>query len=171
MLTDQRQHVDMVARLRPKIARQSLWVPGQRPLLVTFIASGLAFERSLTACTLCALEPVSWGPGPAQCGAPPVWVPDDVAEVAGDHEVDVQGVDQLGARQQHRHVAHCVDGVCDQHLQPSMGLIRLKARASIWMKNQRLQHSTLKRRASGFGTHLLLGCLALPWNVKEITCV
>lgn len=123
MLTDQRQHVDMVARLRPKIARQSLWVPGQRPLLVTFIASGLAFERSLTACTLCALEPVSWGPGPAQCGAPPVWVPDDVAEVAGDHEVDVQGVDQLGAGQQHRHVAHRVDRVRDQHLRPRMRLI------------------------------------------------
>ena len=46
----------------------------------------------------------------------PGWVENDVAEVSGDQEVDVHGEDQLGARQQHRHVARRVNWIRDQHL-------------------------------------------------------
>ena len=48
----------------------------------------------------------------------PVSILDNIAEVTRDDEVDVQRVDQLGARKEHRHVAHRVDRVRDQHLQP-----------------------------------------------------
>ena len=120
-LSDQRQHGLHSEAERHESYTESL-VAGTQAMLVTSIPDRacketVVKEEQHATCARLGIRNRQSG------RAAPVWVLNDVAEIAGDHEVDVQGVDQFSASQQHRHVAHCINRVRNQHLQASTQII------------------------------------------------